>query len=96
VQSLGAQFNGTLTLIDLGSNEIIKLLILGLFIVFKMPNVQQIMANYSPALNVDSVINKPSRLLWKPSLIDVVVVLLIGYFVLINLHKQSTFLYFQF
>jgi D-alanyl-lipoteichoic acid acyltransferase DltB (MBOAT superfamily) len=96
VQSLGAQFNGTLTLIDLGSNEIIKLLILGLFIVFKMPNIQQIMAKYSPALNVDSIINKPTHLDWQASVMDAMIVLLIGYFVITNLHKQSTFLYFQF
>lgn len=95
MQSFGAQFKGTLTLINLGSSRIIKLLIVGLFIAFKMPNVQQIMANYSPALNMDAV-KKPTRFTWQPSIVDAVIIVLIAYFVLINLHKQSTFLYFQF
>jgi hypothetical protein len=95
MQNVGAQFQGTLTLINLGSNRIIKLLIVGLFIVFTMPNVQQIMANYSPALNMDAV-KKPTRFAWQPSLTDVIFIVMIAYFVLINLHKQSTFLYFQF
>jgi D-alanyl-lipoteichoic acid acyltransferase DltB (MBOAT superfamily) len=95
MQGLGAQFDGTLTLINLGSNRIIKLLLIGLFIVFTMPNIQQIMANYSPALNTEAV-KKMTRITWQPSLADVIVIVIIAYFVLINLHKQSTFLYFQF
>jgi uncharacterized integral membrane protein len=70
--------------------------LLGLFIVFTMPNIQQIMANYSPALNTEAVLKKPTRLAWQPSLMDAVIIVLLAYFVLINLHKQSTFLYFQF
>jgi hypothetical protein len=96
LQSFGAQFKGTLTLIDLGSNRIIKLLIVGLLIAFTMPNVQQIMANYSPALNADKMPNKPTRFTWQPSITDAVIIVIIAYFVLVNLHKQSTFLYFQF
>jgi len=95
MQGFGAQFKGTLTLIHLGSSRIIKLLIFGLLIVFTLPNVQQIMANYSPALNMDAV-KKPTRLAWQPSVVDVSIIVIIAYFVLINLHKQSTFLYFQF
>lgn len=95
MQSFGAQFKGTLTLVNLGSSTIIRLLIVGLFIVFKMPNVQQIMANYSPALNMDTV-KKPTRFAWQPSLADALIIVIIAYLVLINLHKQSTFLYFQF
>ncbi|MDD1607610.1 MAG: MBOAT family protein [Methylococcaceae bacterium] len=95
MKDFGAQFHGTLTLIDLGSGRMFKLLILGLFIVFKMPNVQQIMANYSPALNMEAL-KKPTRFAWQPSIVDAVVIVIVAYFVLINLHKQSTFLYFQF
>jgi hypothetical protein len=62
-----------------------------------MPNLQQIMANYEPTLNTpDNLAEKRSLLVWHPSLIDAILVLVIGYFVLINLHKQSAFLYFQF
>jgi len=95
VKDFGAQFKGTLTLIHLGSNSIIKQLIFGLLIVFTLPNVQQIMSAYSPALNSEAEL-KPSRFAWKPSVADAVIIVLIAYFVLINLHKQSTFLYFQF
>ncbi len=96
MKDFGAQFLGTLTLADLGSSKIIKMLLLGLFIVFTMPNIQQIMANYSPALNTEAVLKKPTRLAWQPSLMYAVIIVLLAYFVLINLHKQSTFLYFQF
>jgi D-alanyl-lipoteichoic acid acyltransferase DltB (MBOAT superfamily) len=96
LKSLGAQFVGTLTISNQPSSKIIKLIIVGLFIVFKMPNVQQIMANYPSALDSDRLHNKPTSLTWQPSLVDAAVIVVLGYFVLINLHKQSTFLYFQF
>ena len=96
LKSLGAQFIGTLTISNQPSSKIIKLIIVGLLIVFKMPNVQQIMANYPSALDSDRLLNKPTRLTWQPSLVDAAFIVVLGYFVLINLHKQSTFLYFQF
>lgn len=96
LKEFGAQFHGTFTLADLGSNAVIRLLVLGLFIVFKMPNVQQIMANYSPSLNMEAVLKKPTRFVWQPTLVGAMIIVIVGYFVLINLHKQSTFLYFQF
>ena len=67
------------------------------FIVFKMPNLQQIMANYPSALNTPDMSGEQRKLLvWRPALVDVLLIFLLGYFVLINLHKQSPFLYFQF
>jgi alginate O-acetyltransferase complex protein AlgI len=96
LKSLGAQFIGTMTISNLPSSKIIKLLIVGLLIVFKMPNVQQIMANHPSALNSDRLLNKPTRFTWQPSGLDAFIIVVLGYFVLINLHKQSTFLYFQF
>lgn len=97
MKDFGAQFIGTLTLTNTGgSSKLIKLLILGLFIVFKLPNVQQIMVQYQSALNSDVKLETPCRFTWQPSVIDAVIVILIGCFVLLNLHKQSTFLYFQF
>ena len=95
LKNIGAQFNGTLTLIKLGSSRIIRLLIIGFIIVFLFPNVQQIMAKYSPAINSDEI-QKPTRITWQPSVADAIFIVLVAYFVLINLHKQSTFLYFQF
>ena len=92
----GAQFIGTLTMSNLPSSKIIKLLVVGLIIIFTMPNVQQIMANYSSALNSEKLLKKPTLLIWQPSIVSAIIITLISYFVLINLHKQSTFLYFQF
>ena len=45
---------------------------------------------------METVLKKPSNFAWQPSLVDAVIIVLIAYFALINLHKQSTFLYFQF
>jgi hypothetical protein len=92
----GAQFIGTLTISNLPSSKIIKLLIVGLLIVFTMPNVQQIMVKYSSALYLEKPINKSAWYNWQSSLVDAALIFILGYFVLINLHKQSTFLYFQF
>ena len=96
LKGMGAQFIGTLTISNLSSSKIIKLLILGLLIVFTMPNVQEIMVNYSSALNSEKRLNRPAWFTWQPSLVYVMVLVILSYFVLINLHKQSTFLYFQF
>lgn len=96
MQSMGAQFKGTLTLITLGSSSIIKLLIIGLLIVFTMPNVLQIVAQFNPTLDSETHLKKQSFITWQPALTDVLVIILVAYFVLINMHKQSTFLYFQF
>lgn len=93
---MGAQFIGTLTISNLSSSKIIKLLIVGLLIVFTMPNVQEIMVNYSSALNSEKRLNRTAWVTWQPSLVYVMVLVILSYFVLINLHKQSTFLYFQF
>jgi hypothetical protein len=96
LKGMGAQFIGTLTISNLSSSKIIKLLIVGLLIVFTMPNVQEIMVNYSSALNSEKRFNRPVWFTWQPSLGYVIVLVVLSYFVLINLHKQSTFLYFQF
>jgi len=97
MKNYGTQFLGLMPLTDLNSGNALSIIILGLLIVFTMPNLQQIMANYKPVLNSTGDIVEVRRLFsWQPALIHALLVFVIGYFVLINLHKQSTFLYFQF
>jgi alginate O-acetyltransferase complex protein AlgI len=97
MKNYGVQLLGLMPLTDLNPGNALSIIILGLIIVFKMPNLQQIMANYESTLNTpDKLVGKQRFLAWHSSLINALLVLLLGYFVLINLHKQSTFLYFQF
>jgi D-alanyl-lipoteichoic acid acyltransferase DltB (MBOAT superfamily) len=97
MKNYGVHLLGLMPLTDLNPGNALSIIILGMFIVFKMPNLQQVMANYEPTLNIpDNFVGKRSLLAWQPSLINAVFVLFLGYFVLINLHKQSAFLYFQF
>ena len=65
--------------------------------VFMLPNVQQIMANYESVLDAPKKSSeKHTYLVWQSSLFGAFVILMIGFLVIINLHKQSIFLYFQF
>ncbi|HEU0282245.1 MAG TPA: MBOAT family protein [Gallionella sp.] len=68
---------------------------ISLLIVWFAPNTQQIMASFRPALDVPEG-GKAKRLLWQPSLRAAFIVWLIGFIAVINLNKQSAFLYFQF
>jgi D-alanyl-lipoteichoic acid acyltransferase DltB (MBOAT superfamily) len=97
LKSYGVQHIGLMPLTDLNPGNALNIIILGMIIVFKMPNLQQIMANYRAAINSpDTLAEKRKILAWHPTSISALFVLLTGYFVIINLHKQSTFLYFQF
>ena len=68
---------------------------ISLLIVWFAPNTQQIMAAYKPALDVPAE-TQTSRLRWQPSLHTALIVWLLGFIAIINLNKQSVFLYFQF
>lgn len=97
MKNYGAQNFGLMPLTDLNPGNALSIIIFGLFIVFKMPNLQQIMAGYEPTLDAhNKLVGRQKLLAWHPSPISALLVLLLGYFVVINLHKQSIFLYFQF
>jgi D-alanyl-lipoteichoic acid acyltransferase DltB (MBOAT superfamily) len=68
---------------------------ISLLIVWLAPNTQQIMASYKPALDVPEG-GKAKRLLWQPSTFAVLLICTLGFIAIINLNKQSVFLYFQF
>jgi len=68
---------------------------ISLLIVWFAPNTQQIMSAYKPALDMPEG-SAAKRLLWRPSAAAALVVWLLGFIAIINLSKQSAFLYFQF
>lgn len=59
------------------------------------PNTQQIMANHKPALDMPAE-TRSTRLQWRPLLRYALIVWMLGFIAIINLNKQSEFLYFQF
>jgi hypothetical protein len=72
--------------------------LLGLAIVWGLPNTQQILTKFKPSLqktawNQEGV---PRLLLWSPSTGWALAVGLLFFMVLVELQQPSTFLYFQF
>jgi len=97
MRNCGAEFLGAMHLTNLDAFKAIRILVPGLFVVFMLPNVQQIMANYESVLDAPKKSSeKHTGLVWQSSLFGTFVILMIGFLVIINLHKQSIFLYFQF
>ncbi|MBK9161559.1 MAG: MBOAT family protein [Nitrosomonadales bacterium] len=88
----GVDFGATNDLIMGGA---INWIWISLLIVWLAPNTQQIMAGFRPALDVPSG-GRARWLLWRPSLPSALAVWLIGFIAVINLNRQSAFLYFQF
>ena len=66
-------------------------------IIWCLPNTQQIMANYFPALSPyhDGKKNKPI-IIWRPNIIYSICIALIAVIGLANITKVSEFLYYQF
>jgi len=86
----GVAFGATNDLIMGGA---INWIWISLLIVWFAPNTQQIMAAYKPALDMPE---GGTRLTWRPSLPSALIMWLLGFVAIINLNKQSAFLYFQF
>ena len=72
--------------------------IVGLVIVWALPNTQQILSRYKPSLQKTAwdEARVPKALRWMPSTGWAVAVGVIFFFVLVELEQSSTFLYFQF
>ena len=88
----GVPFGATNDLIMGGA---INWIWISLLIVWLAPNTQQIMASYKPALDVPEG-ETAKRLLWQPSAFAALLICGLGFVAIINLNKQSVFLYFQF
>ena len=73
-------------------------LLVGFFIVWALPNTQQILANFKPALELAPSDLRPSlfSLSWKPTIAWSLTIGAVLLFTLIKMQNPSTFLYFQF
>ena len=89
----GVTFNDTRGLVRTG---LVNWIIILLAIVWLAPNSQQIMALARPALAVPNEAPYRGWLLWRPSVWLAVPVAVLAVVCIVNLHKQSEFLYFQF
>lgn len=67
---------------------------ISMLVVLLAPNTQQIMQHFKPALDLPAM--NATRLSWRPDMRSAACVWLLGFIAIINLNKQSVFLYFQF
>lgn len=88
-----ALFSSALPLSELSVLKVSVLLLIGLLMVWTLPNTQQLMANYAPAW--DRVTSR-SRLRWQPSLLWALLLGVLLMWSLLNFGRASEFLYFQF
>ena len=89
----GATFDDTRGLVRTG---LINWIVILLAMVWLAPNTQQIMSRYRPALAVLNEAPYQGRLLWRPAAWLAVPVAALAIVCVVNLHKHSEFLYFQF
>ena len=89
--SHGVHFGTTATPVNGGEFNWIWIL---LFLSWFSPNLYRIMGKYQPALNLPD--ESEPWLSWNPSLKWAIPVALIGFFSIVNMNKESAFLYFQF
>ncbi|MGK7890358.1 MAG: MBOAT family protein, partial [Leptolyngbyaceae cyanobacterium] len=100
---LGVQFNGLSPSLALPRGESIAVILALMLIVCFAPNVQEWMADSSPALNPPKPAKLPSlvrdiwhQLRWQPSLIWAIFMSTISIISVVNMTKVSEFLYFEF
>jgi alginate O-acetyltransferase complex protein AlgI len=93
LQKLGVGLRDTLPLFA-GSREIAWLIVL-LGIVWLLPNTQEIMQRYRPALLPAGRLTA-SAIVWRPNLASVAVIALLAIGSILSLGRESAFIYFQF
>lgn len=89
----GVTFSDSRGLVPSG---LINWLAILLAIAWFAPNTQQIMARFNPALLIPQNMAPARLMLWRPSMIGGVLVAAMAFTAIVNLHRQSEFLYFQF
>ena len=93
--NLGVQFAPSMALFS-GSTELGYLLLL-FGIVWLLPNTQQVMQRYRPALNVRPLSGRAANFfVWRPNAVGVCAIALLALGSILSLSKISVFLYFQF
>ncbi|MGB8434934.1 MAG: MBOAT family protein [Burkholderiales bacterium] len=60
------------------------------------PNTQQIMARFRPALVIPRDLQPARLLLWRPGAVAAAIAAAVAFAAIVNLHRNSEFLYFQF
>ena len=91
--SSGVAFSDSRGLVTAGLVNWIAIL---LAIVWFAPNTQQIMARFKPALLLPRDMAAARRLAWRPTVAMGLLVAAAAFVSIVNLHRQSEFLYFQF
>ena len=89
----GVSFSDSRGLVTAG---LINWIIILLAIVWFAPNTQQIMARFDPALLIPRDMTPAKRLAWQPSVAFGLLAAAVAFVSIVNLHRQSEFLYFQF
>jgi hypothetical protein len=89
----GVPFTDTRGLVRAG---LINWLVMLLAIVWFAPNTQQIMRHARPALGVPANDDAARWLRWRPTAWLAAPVAMLAVVIVVNLHKKSEFLYFQF
>lgn len=75
----------------------LQLIALMLFIIFFTPNTLEYLRQEKPALNVKAFLSvNSSRIVWKPSILYLSILIIIASMAIMNIQKESEFLYFQF
>ena len=75
---------------------LVNWMIILLAIAWFAPNTQQIMARFSPALGIPRGSQPARLLLWRPRATLAMITAVVAFVVIVNLHQNSEFLYFQF
>ena len=78
------------------SGGLINWIVILLAIAWFAPNTQQIMARFNPALLIPRDMSAARGLLWRPGVAAGLVAAAVAFAAIVNLHRQSEFLYFQF
>jgi D-alanyl-lipoteichoic acid acyltransferase DltB (MBOAT superfamily) len=89
----GVAFSDARGLVTAG---LVNWIIILLAIAWFAPNTQQIMARFNPALLIPRDMAAARRLAWRPTAAFGLLVAALAFASIVNLHRHSEFLYFQF
>lgn len=98
---LGVTFDGLQNVLDFSIKDSVSLVVMLMAIALFLPNTQQWLANYNPALGEATVTqDKWARLLnrlhWRPGVVWAAISALVSSLALLHVNRVSEFLYFQF
>jgi alginate O-acetyltransferase complex protein AlgI len=89
----GVLFNDSRGLVTGG---LVNWIVILLAIAWFAPNTQQIMARFEPALLIPRGMTPARRMAWRPTVAVGLLAAAVAFASIVNLHRQSEFLYFQF